>query len=186
MGPLWPSRFPAQNVLGAVRLLLEKGFDVGLRILTSARSSVSLCEEVLSLAKRLGIDGNLFLERRDLSETERVRAYNGADVIIFPYVGPEPEQLADPPFGILESMACGGVVLSTGVLSVPEVVNDGRTGFLVRNASRDKIYDGIVRALTSPDREQVRIKARERVVTDFSYPVVRQDLIEAYEYLLAH
>src|SRR5207245_3949936 len=113
MGPLWPSRFPAQNVLGAVRLLLEKGFDVGLRILTSARSSVSLCEEVLSLAKRLGIDGNLFLERRDLSETERVRAYNGADVIIFPYVGPEPEQLADPPFGILESMACGGVVLST-------------------------------------------------------------------------
>jgi glycosyltransferase involved in cell wall biosynthesis len=83
MGPLWPSRFPAQNVLGALGLLLEKGFDVGLTVLTSARSSVALCEEVLALGKRLGVDRNIFFERKDLSETERVQAYNAADVIIF-------------------------------------------------------------------------------------------------------
>jgi len=185
MGPLWPSRFPSQNVLGALRLLIEKGFDVGLNVLTSARSSVVLCEEVLSLARRLGVEANLFLERRDLSETERVRAYNAADLVIFPYVGPEPEQLADPPFGILESMACGGIVLSTGVLSIPEVVNDGITGFLVEGTSQHEVYSGIVRALTSPDRERVGIQARERVIEDFSYPAIRQNLIDAYESLLA-
>jgi len=185
MGPLWPSRFPAQNVLGALRLLLQKGFDVRLTVLTSARSSVALCEEVSALAKSLGVDKNVFLERKDLSETKRVLEYNSADVIIFPYVGPDPEQLADPPFGILESMACGRVVLSTRVLSVPEVVSDGRTGFLIGNASPDEICAGIVRALTSKDREFVGIRARERVVEDFSYPAVREDLIEAYESLLA-
>ena len=185
MGPLWPSRFPAQNVLGALRLLMKKGLDVGLNVLTSARSSVALCEEVLALAKSLGVDRNVFLERKDLSEIERVRAYNAADVMIFPYVGPDPEQLADPPFGILESMACGRVVLSTRVLSIPEVVSDGRTGFLIGNASPDEVYGGIVRALTSKDREFVGIRARERVVEDFSYPAVRRDLIEAYESLLA-
>jgi glycosyltransferase involved in cell wall biosynthesis len=186
MGPLWPSRFPAQNVLGALGLLLKMGFDVGLNVLTSARSSVALCEEVISLGKRLGVDKNISLERKDLSETERVQAYNAADVVIFPYVGPEPEQLADPPFGILESMACGRVVLSTRVLSVPEVVRDRSTGFLIGSPSMSDIYDGIVLALTAPGKEDVGIRARERIVGHFSYPKVRRSLLEAYESLSTH
>jgi glycosyltransferase involved in cell wall biosynthesis len=185
MGPLWPSRFPAQNVLGALRLLLKKGFDIGLNVLTSARSSVALCDEVLAIGKRLGVDRNIFLERKDLSETERVLAYNAADAIIFPYVGPRPEQLADPPFGILEAMACGRIVLSTRVLSVPEVVRDGSTGFLIGSASLDDIQHGLVRALTSPGREDLRVRARQRLVADFSYPAIRRGLLEAYESLLA-
>jgi glycosyltransferase involved in cell wall biosynthesis len=183
MGPLWPSRFPAQNLLGAFRLLREKGFDIGLNILTSARSSVDLCENVLAVAKRLGVDGNITLERKNLSEIERVRAYNAADVVIFPYMGPEPEQLADPPFGILESMACGRVILSTRVLSVPEVVSDGSTGFLIESASLNDLYGGIIRALSSPDRGGVGIRARDRIVRDFSYPTVRDNLLEAYKSL---
>jgi len=185
MGPLWPSRFPAENVLGALRLLLGKGFDIGLSVLTSTRSSVGLCEKVLALAKRLGVDGNITLERRGLSEIERVRAYNAADAIIFPYVGPEPEQLADPPFGILESMACGRVVLSTRVLSVPEVVSDGSTGFLIESASLNDLCGGIMQALSSSDREGVGIRARERILRQFSYPTVRDDLLEAYQSLSA-
>jgi glycosyltransferase involved in cell wall biosynthesis len=185
MGPLWPSRFPAENVLGALGLLLKMGFDVGLNVLTSARSSVTLCEEVISLGKRLGVDKNISLERKDLSETERVRAYNAADVVIFPYVGPEPEQLADPPFGILESMACGRAVLSTRVLSVPEVVNDGSTGFLIESASIDDIQHGLVRALSSQDKREVGVRARQRVVANNSYSMVRRGLLGAYESLLA-
>jgi glycosyltransferase involved in cell wall biosynthesis len=184
MGPLWPSRFPALSVLGALRLLLQNGFDVGLKVLTSARSSASLCEEVLAVGKRLGVDRNIFLERKDLSEAERILAYNAADLVIFPYVGPEPEQLADPPLGILESMACGRIVLSTRVLSVPEVMSDGITGYLAESSSTDDINRGLVRALTSPDREKVGVRARQRVVADFSYPAVRRDLLEAYDSLL--
>lgn len=184
MGPLWPSRFPAQSILGALRLLLRNGFDVGLYVLTSARSSVELCEQVSSLGNRLGVDRNLVLERRDLSEIERVRAYNAADAMIFPYVGPEPEQLADPPFGILESMACGKVVLATPVLSVPEVVTDGITGFIARSSSVEDIQHGLIRALTSPDREDVGFRAREKIVSHFSYDAVRPSLVEAYESVL--
>jgi glycosyltransferase involved in cell wall biosynthesis len=185
MGPLWPSRFPAQNVLGALRQLRKMGFDVGLDVLTSTRSSVTLCEEIISLGKRLGVDKNISLERKNLSETERVRAYNAADVVIFPYLGPEPEQLADPPFGILESMACGRAVLSTRVLSVPEVVNDGSTGFLIESASIGDIQHGLVRALSSQDNREVGVRARQRVVANNSYPMVRRGLLGAYESLRA-
>jgi glycosyltransferase involved in cell wall biosynthesis len=165
--------------------LIKNGFDVGLKVLTSGRSSVALCASVLELGKRLSVDGNIFLERKDLSETERIQAYNAADAIIFPYVGPEPEQLADPPFGILESMACGRVVLSTRVLSIPEVVRDGSTGFLIESASMDDIQNGLVRALTAQDEKDVGVRARQRVVADNSYPAVRRSLLEAYESLLA-
>ena len=185
IGPLWPSRFPAQNVLGALRLLLAKGLDVGLNVLTSTRSSVALGEEVLARSKRLGVDRNVVLERKDVSEVERVRAYNAADAVIFPYVGPEPEQLADPPFAILESMACGRIVISTRVLSVPEVVNDGSSGFLIGSASSSDICDGVNRALTYPDRDNVGFRARERVLEHFSYPTVSRGLLKAYESLLA-
>jgi glycosyltransferase involved in cell wall biosynthesis len=161
------------------------GFDVGLDVLTSTRSSVTLCEEIISLGKRLGVDKNISLERKNLSETERVRAYNAADVVIFPYLGPEPEQLADPPFGILESMACGRAVLSTRVLSVPEVVNDGSTGFLIESASIDDIQHGLVRALSSQDNREVGVRARQRVVANNSYPMVRRGLLGAYESLRA-
>jgi len=85
----------------------------------------------------------------------------------------------------LESMACGRIVLSTRVLSVPEVVSDGSTGFLVENASLNDLYSGIIRALTSPDRERLGIRARDRIVRQFSYPTVRDDLLEAYKSLLS-
>src|SRR6266581_5501191 len=185
IGPLWPSRFPARNVLGAVRLLLKKGFDVGLNVVTSTRSSVLLDREVLALAKRLGVDENVVLERKDLSESERVAAYNSADAVLFPYVGPEPEQLADPPFAILEAMACGRIAVSTGVLSVPEILNNGVNGLLIQSASSTNICHGIIRALRSPGKDDLGTRARERILDHFSYPVVRRSLLEAYESLLA-
>ncbi len=185
MGPLWPSRFPARNVLGAIRLLTKKGFDVGLNVVTSTRSSVLLDREVLALAKRLGVDENVVLERKDLSESERVAAYNSADAVLFPYVGPEPEQLADPPFAILEAMACGRIAVSTGVLSVPEILNNGVNGLLIQSASSTNICHGIIRALRSPGKDDLGTRARERILDHFSYPVVRRSLLEAYESLLA-
>ena len=76
-----------------------------------------------SLARSLGIENNLVVRRVDLTESERVEAYNSSDVVIFPFVGPVPEKLADPPFGVLEAMACERTVLGTRVLSIPEVID---------------------------------------------------------------
>jgi glycosyltransferase involved in cell wall biosynthesis len=181
MGPLWGSRFPAVRVFSAMRHLNKMGVEAHLLILTSAkRSSQSDVDKLLALSRNVGLDGQVTVRRVDLSEEERVDAYNAADIVIFPYVGPVPERLADPPFGILEAMACGRIVLATDVLSISEVIADGKTGFMVSDGSADEIARGIRRALTTQAETEIERNARERILADFSYPKVRETLIAAY------
>ena len=184
MGPLWGTRFPAAHVLAAMGKLLNTGIKVRLLVLTSAkRSSQADSDKLEAMARGLGLGECLMVRRVDLREDERVAAYNSADVVIFPYVGPVPERLADPPFGILEAMACGGVVLATDVMSISEVLRDGVNGFVVRDSSPGEMASGIQRALTA--EEAVRRNARGRVVSDFSYPRIREALLASYSSLMS-
>lgn len=173
------------NVLGGLKMLLTRGLDARLVVLTSAsRASPKQCEEVLALSRSLGVENSVVLRRVDLSEAERVQAYNEADVVVYPYVGPEPEKLADPPFGVLESMACARTVLATGVLSVPEVVNDGETGFLMAEPTAEEIRNGVYRALVSSESDQIGKRAREKIVEEFSYPKICQNALRMYQSVL--
>src|SRR2546427_12056331 len=102
MGPLMPTRFPHETVLRAVKRLVENGAKLRLVILTSAsRTTLEACERVLTLSKSLSISKNILLKQGYLTELERSRWDNSADVVIFPYVGPDPEKLANQPFRVL-------------------------------------------------------------------------------------
>jgi len=185
MGPLMPTRFPHETVLRAVKRLVENGAKLRLVILTSAsRTTIEACERVLALSKSLSISKNILLKRVDLTELERISWYNSADVVIFPYVGPDPEKLADPPFGILEAMACGRIVLSSDVLSVSDVVREGLTGFLLQNTTVDELERGILRSLESAETAKLAKYAREKIVENFDYPRVAADTLKAYGSLL--
>ncbi|HZD12694.1 MAG TPA: glycosyltransferase, partial [Candidatus Binatus sp.] len=185
MGPLLQTRFPYEMVLRALKRLVGRGMKLRLIVLTSpSRTSKELCDRVLSLARDLSIQEYLHLERIDLNEDERIERYNQADTVIFPYVGPEPERLADPPFGILEAMACGAIVLSTDVLSVSEVLRDGVNGFLIKKASVDDLASGLLGALGASEDTHLRMKARERIVEGFDYPIVAKEMIKSYDNLL--
>lgn len=185
MGPLLPSRFPHQVVLEALRLLKDKGSDIRLVVMTSAkRSTDEVCEKILAHGRELSLGDSFVLNRVDLSEQERVRWYNSVDVAIFPYVGPQPEKLADPPFGILEAMSCGSVVLASTVLSVSEVVRDGVTGFLLSKMSAEELAAGLLRAFESREREEIAKNARATILEKFDYARVREDALKIYSSIL--
>jgi glycosyltransferase involved in cell wall biosynthesis len=185
MGPLMSTRFPHEVVLRAVKRLVEKGVKLRLVVLTSAsRTTVEACEKVLALGRDLSISKYMVLKRIDLTEQERINWYNAADVVIFPYVGPDPEKLADPPFGILEAMACGRIVLASDVLSVSEVVHEGSTGFILPNTTIDEVEQGILRSLQTTEAGRIRRYAREKIVENFDYPKVAMETLKAYNNLL--
>lgn len=86
-------------------------------------------------------------------------------------------------FGLvaLESMACGTPVIASRVGGMPEVVEDGKTGFLVTAGNEHEIAEKIERILTNRETErsmssQARCRARE-----FSWEKVAEKISATYK-----
>jgi glycosyltransferase involved in cell wall biosynthesis len=74
------------------------------------------------------IDGPLVEFVGEVNEKEKNRLVGGARALIFPIDWPEPFGLV-----MIESLACGTPVIAFNCGSVPEVLEDGKTGFIVQN-----------------------------------------------------
>jgi glycosyltransferase involved in cell wall biosynthesis len=69
---------------------------------------------------------------------------------------------------MLEAMACETPVLAMPVGSVPDVIVDGQTGFIMKGNAPSDIAEGIVRALGSSELGDVAESARRHVINEFS------------------
>lgn len=70
---------------------------------------------------------------------------------------------------MLEAMACGTPVLATPVGAVPDVIVDGKTGFIMENNSPECIAENVVRALEHPDLVGIVKCARALVENEFTF-----------------
>lgn len=70
---------------------------------------------------------------------------------------------------MLEAMACGTPVLATSIGAIPDIIVDGRTGFIMENNSPECIVANVIRALNSPEREQIAANGRRFVKENFSF-----------------
>lgn len=73
------------------------------------------------------------------------------------------------PYAILEAMACETPVLATSVGAIPDVVADGKTGFLMKDNSPECIAENVIRALNSPDLERIDKNGRLFVENTFTF-----------------
>ncbi|MBB4657845.1 glycosyltransferase family 4 protein [Parvularcula dongshanensis] len=82
----------------------------------------------------------------------------GAEALLFPIDWPEPFGLV-----MIEAMACGTPVIAYRRGSVPEVIEEGVTGFIVE--TEDEAAAALIRARTL-DRAQVRARFEARFTAD--------------------
>ncbi len=90
----------------------------------------------------------------EIGDHEKSAFLGGADALLFPIDWPEPFGLV-----MIEAMACGTPVVAYACGSVPEVIEDGLTGFIVRD--EDAAVDAVLRA-ASLDRAAIRRRFEER------------------------
>lgn len=84
----------------------------------------------------------------------------------------------------VEAMTCGKPVVATKAGGLPEVVQDGVTGFLVEAADLAGIVDALTRYVTSPQlRADHGRAARQRAVDCFSLEVCAQSYVEIFRSL---
>jgi glycosyltransferase involved in cell wall biosynthesis len=90
----------------------------------------------------------------EIGDGEKSAFLGGAAALLFPIDWPEPFGLV-----MIEAMACGTPVIAWDNGSVPEVVEDGLTGFIVR--SEAEACAAIAR-LGELDRGKIRARFEER------------------------
>jgi glycosyltransferase involved in cell wall biosynthesis len=70
---------------------------------------------------------------------------------------------------MLEAFACGTPVLATPVGAIPDIIIDGKTGYLMENNSPECIKNNVVRVLKNDDIKQVITNAESYVLKNFEF-----------------
>jgi len=83
---------------------------------------------------------------------------------------------------ILEAMACGTPILATPVGAIPDIIQDGKTGFIMEDNSPECIAGNIIRTLSHPDLGNIAQNARALVERDFTYEAA----VAGYRKILRH
>jgi glycosyltransferase involved in cell wall biosynthesis len=109
----------------------------------------------------------------EINDAQKPAFLSGAHALLFPINWPEPFGLV-----MIESMACGCPVIAFPRGSVPEVMEDGLTGFVVQN---DEQAVAAIRRLPELDRAAVRRRFEQR----WTARRMANDYVEVYEELIA-
>lgn len=171
---------------GRIRLLFvgnrtrRKGFDLLAKIMDLLPSDYVL---YYTASFQSGVDVNPHPRMIPIGTPDRdglVAAYRSADIMLFP------SRLEG--FGIApaEALACGIPVVTTNVSALPEVVDDGQSGFLV--APDDvRAYAEKVRTLGEDATLRRRFGefGREKVARCFGYDMLGPAFRDLYARLLA-
>jgi len=143
-------------------------------------------DEPFLLNLRARAAGKQVCFRHDCTDADLVRAYRRSLCVVLPSVyknlyGEEtriPELLGQT---LLEGMACGIPAVCTDVASMPEVVDDGVTGFVVPPNNPKALRDKLIWLRDHPtETAQMGQAARRRVLETFTWAAVVRRCLEIY------
>lgn len=106
---------------------------------------------------------------------------NSLDVLVLPSTAHE-----GIPQIILQAQACAVPVVATRVGGIPEVVQDGETGFLAEPENPDALGEAIQKALSDPDLAgQIRTSARQKANREYGLDIMCEKTEALYSRILA-
>lgn len=158
---------PQKGAVEAIKIALATGLPLKMAGKIDVVDADYYQEQVEPL-----IDGEQIQYLGEISHEDKVKLLGEATVTLFPITWREPFGLV-----MIESMATGTPVIAMNLGSVPEVIADGKTGFICDSA--DKMIEMVPQA-TKLDRQT----CREYVVSRFSVESMTDEYERAYSMLL--
>jgi glycosyltransferase involved in cell wall biosynthesis len=164
------------------RMAPEKAPDQAIRIAVRCKMPLKLAAKVDPVDREyfkreieplLSLPGIEFVG--EISDREKSEFLSGAQALLMPIDWPEPFGLV-----MIEAMACGAPVVAYGAGSVPEIVEDGVTGFIVKNEV--EAADAIRDRLDALSRARIRARFEER----FTAHRMANDYLDVYKDLVSH
>src|SRR5207342_1235423 len=138
------------------RISPEKGVDRAIEIARGTAMPLKIVAKVdrvdrdyFTTQVRPLIDGRNIQFLGELNDAEKQSFLGGASALVFPIDWPEPFGLV-----IIEALACGTPVIAFRRGSVPEILDDGVTGFVV-----DSVEEAVQRVAELPRLDRRRCRA---------------------------
>lgn len=174
------------------RFVEKKGFEYGIRAFARVRREQPECTlrlvgdgplapQLRSLVRELGLERSV--EFLGVLDSERVRQEMArANIFVAPSVVSRTLDRESGVIVIKEANACSLPAVGTRHGGIPEIIDDGVTGYLVPERSVDALADRIIFLATSPEeRRRMGRQARQKIETE--YDTVEQN--QRLEALLA-
>ena len=181
LGFLVEQRLPYKEVLGAfLRIISESRLKNAYLLIVGRQNEARygeriMAENIISLARKRGLDRNLGLVLLELSDEEKLKIIAESEVMFYPFTTSRLNPpVVDPPLAILESMSSGKKVLSSAVLSAPEIINNGVNGFLLSQLDEESISRALSRAIDC--QSDIGTNARDTILKKFSLASVSRVL----------
>ena len=155
---------PEKGITTAVRISEAGGFELKVAAKVDDSNLDFYEDEVKPLFAQSNVD---FIG--EISEDEKSPVLSGAIALVFPICWEEPFGLV-----MIEAMACGCPVIAFRRGSVPEIIEDGMTGFIV-DTERQAIE--ALKHVQKLDRRLIRQRFEER----FSATIMAQKYVDVYQ-----
>lgn len=180
-----------QAILTVARLTEKKGVAYALRALARLRETHpaldwrhrivgdgALRAELEALRDGLGLDDRVaFLGARPHDEVRRLLAES--HVFLLPSVTAADGDAEGVPVSLMEAMASGAIAVSTRHSGIPDLIEDGRTGYLAPERDAEALAEKLARALSpDPGRAALAEAARRDVERSFNLET-QLDALEA-------
>ncbi len=190
------------SVMWAGRAVPEKGLDVVLQVIKNTKKEARLfmltkkdflewlhdkiLKQLHSINRSTPINAEF-----NLSRLELVPKYQSSKLFLFPIQWEEPFGLV-----MIESLSCGTPVVAYAKGSIPEIIIDGVTGFIVNPSDSDIRGDYIIKktgvrglceaveriyAMNQEAYLKMRVACREHAVRNFGIDRMINDYIDVYK-----
>jgi glycosyltransferase involved in cell wall biosynthesis len=162
------------NQRKGIKYLLE-----ALRLLDSNEVHLTVCGRVVDGLELFRAFAGQVEVRPSISSTELVAAYQSADMFVFPSVAEGFAQV------LLESLASGLPILSTTHTAAPDLIEEGKQGFIVEPRRPDLIAERIDWALSHRDAIAEMGRQARRQAEQFTWQCFRSGVVQAVENFMA-
>jgi glycosyltransferase involved in cell wall biosynthesis len=145
-------------------------------------SGKGLSDELGKLAKhaaKLGVKDKIVFAGY-FSDKKLPKLYQAADVFAFSTF------YENLPFAVLEAMSTGLPVVTTNVGGIPEMIKDGKNGFLVQPFNSQELADRVLYFLEHPAASsEMALLARKTIEERFDWRLIVKKVLKVYDEALS-
>lgn len=157
--------------IDAVQMLVEKGYNCKLIIAGDGE----LKGEIVSKVKSLKLDDVVSMVGRVTSD-QAIQLYKECDICLVPSVTAVNGDMEGLPVVIMEALSSGLPVIATNHSSIPEIIEDNKTGFIVKEKDSDMLCSKIIEVFNNyNDISEVTIQGRGKIEDEFN--IIRLNLM---------